>query len=197
MKHIIIALIIILISGIFVNPAGAIEVKSRNEYLFDVRGDDGDIALTRLSVGETLEPYQIEASLFSEAQWNVDISDWEKLLLGIEAGKLFWKHLYVSQSLQFISGQFLDHMVFATNGHSFDTITKLRFTWPFMDCFSLGLFEEYAFNLEEGSEESNEIGAEVIYNFKDSYEVGVGWRHTDRIHNFDSDYVSLSFSLSF
>lgn len=180
-----------------INPAYAFEIDERNEYLFDVRNDDGNIYLNRLSLNKKLDSYAIEISLFGEVQWNFDTDEWEKLELGIEATKSLWKYLYIDQSLQLVSGQILDYMVFDTDSKSIDATTKIGLNLPFLKYFSLGLFEEYSFNLEKGRDEYNEVGAEISFNPKDSFTVGIGWRHTDRVHNFDSDYATLSLSLHF
>lgn len=190
-------LIFALTQLIFTNPVYPLEIQERNEYLFDVRDDDGDIYLNHLSLHKRLDSPNIEISAFAEAQWNFDTDEWEKLMLGVEAGKYLWRYLYIAQSIQLISGQILDYMVFDINNKSIDATTKIGLLLPLLKDLSLRLFEEYSLNIEEGKDEYNEVGAEVIYNFKDSLSVGIGWRHTDRIHNLDTDYVSSSLTLRF
>ncbi|MFC1624065.1 hypothetical protein ACFL28_01920 [Candidatus Omnitrophota bacterium] len=191
------SIVLISLQLVYVGSICALEIKNENKYLIDARGDDGDIYLNRLSLHKKLDRHEIELSFFGEAQWNFEISEWEKLTLGLETGKFFREYLYVGQSVQFISGEILDYMAFDANSNSIDTTTKIRLLLPLAEHFSLRLFEEYALNLEKGRDESNEIGTEVIYSPKDSYSVGIGWHHIDRIHNFDTDYVSLSLTLNF
>lgn len=179
----------------YIGPALAFDLKEKNEYLIDVRGDDGDIYLNRFSVYKKIEPVGLEISAFGETQWNFDINDWEKVLLGAETGRFFFGHLYLGQSAQFISGQIMDHMSFESDSHSFDSTTKIGLRFPFLKYFSLNISEEYSFSLEEG--EYAEILADLNYAAQDLYCVGIGWRHTDRIHSFDSDYLSFSFTLNF
>ena len=178
-------------------PAFAFDLKEKNEYLIDVRGDDGDIYLNRFSLHKKFDPVGLEMSAFGETQWNFDINDWEKLLLGAETGKFFFGRLYIGQSAQFISGQIMDHMTFESDNPSFDTTTKIGLTFPVIRYFSVNISEEYSFNLEEGEGEYAEILADLNYSAVDSYSIGIGWHHTDRIHSFDSDYVSISFALNF
>ena len=177
--------------------ASDIETRNRSEYLVDARGDDGDLCLNRLSVHKKLDTPDIEISGFGEAQWNLETDEWEKLLLGIEAGIRPWQYLYIGQSVQSISGHMLDYMAFDANNNSIDTTTKIRLDLALLKDLSLHIFEEYSINIEEGRDEYCETGAEVSYSPRDSYSIGIGWRHTDRVHNFDTDYVSSSLTLRF
>ena len=144
-----------------------------------------------------LDTQDIDISAFGDVQWNFNTTDWEKILFGIELGKLFTDYLYIGQSIQSISGQILDHLVFDADSYSFDTTSKISITLPFLDKYSFRIAEEYSVNLEHGRDEYCETIAEVSYQVKDSYSFGLGWRHTDRIHNLDTDYVSLSMELDF
>ena len=175
----------------------ASEIRDRNEYLVDVRDDDGDLYLNRLSLHKKLDSRNMEISGFIEAQWNFETDEWEKLMLGIEIGTYIWQYLYIGQSLQSISGEMLNYMAFDANSNSIDTTTKISLELPLIKDFALRIFEEYSINLEKGRDEYCELGSEVSYSPKDSYSISIGWRHTDRIHNFDTDYVSTSLTLRF
>ncbi|MFC1621530.1 hypothetical protein ACFL2G_04410 [Candidatus Omnitrophota bacterium] len=188
---------LLLMLMLFGNTGFAIEVENKVEYLLDARGDDGDIALERLSINKKIDSTDIMLSIFAEAQWSVEASEWEKLLTGIKAGKSFWEYLYISQSIQFISGEMLDYMAFDAGSYSFDATTKIGVKVPFLEDFNLSIFEEYSVNLEEFKDEYCETIAEVQYTPVDLLSVGIGWRHTDRIHNFDTDYVTSSVTLRF
>ncbi|MBU0759432.1 MAG: hypothetical protein KKA34_03635 [Candidatus Omnitrophica bacterium] len=190
-------MLVTLLNFLFTALGHCWEIKDRNEYLIDVRGDDGDIILNRFSLHNKLKPPGLEITAFGEAQWNTLTSEWEKITLGGETGKYIWKWLYIGQSIQFISGEMLDYMVFNTGNNSVDSTTTVAFDLPLRKNLSLCLFEQYATNLEKGRGEYCETGIELSYNFKESYTLGFGWRHTDRIHNLDTDYVSSSFTLSF
>lgn len=191
-------IILIAVLCISVNRVFAFEVEDKNEYLVDVRGDDGDLYLNRLSVNKRLETVDLEMFLFGEAQWNFDTNEWEKTMLGLGGGKYFWKYLYIGQTIQLTSGEILDHMVFKTDSKSFDTTTKIGVRVPFLKNFSFNVFEEYSVNLEETRDEYCESLAEIVFRPSEApFAVGIGWRHTDRIHNFDSDYATSFFKLLF
>ena len=191
-------LIILLISHLgFINQTYAWETNERNEYLIDIRGDDGDIYLNRLSIHKKLVSPDIEISVFGEVQWNFDTGEWEKITIGTEATKSLWKYLYIGQSLHFISGQMLDYMNVDVGNESIDTTTKIGLYLPITSRLSFRLFEEYSLNIEKGLADYAESRSEVTYRPKDSYSIGFGWRHTDRVHNLDTDYATLFLNLDF
>ncbi len=189
--------ILIFIGFFFVNPAYSLELDYKNEYLVDIRADDGDICLNRLSFHKKLDYHDIELSYFLEGQWNLEINDWEKVMFGIEFGKTFLKYLYIGQTLQVTSGQILDYMAFDTNSKTIDATTKMALRFPLSEKLSLYIFEEYVLNPIKGRDEYSEVGTELNYRPKESFSFGIGWRHTDRIHALDTDYITSSFTLHF
>jgi hypothetical protein len=189
-------LIIFLLQLSCASLSSAADIKNKSQYLLDTRGDDGDIFSNLISF-QKKTPSGINLSSFGEVQWNMKTSEWEKINFGVKAEKIFRKFFYLSQSIQTISGQRLDHMYFDTGNISVDTTVTIGFIFDFAEYFSLSLKEDYSFNIEEGKGEYCEVLAEISYNPTDSRSIGIGWRHTDRIHNFDSDYATISLSLNF
>jgi len=189
--------IFISIQLVSINIAYAAEVNLRSEYLVDIRRDDGDIYLNRLSVHKKLDSPEMTISAFGEGQWNLETDEWEKVMFGLEVEKNLWQYLYIGQSIQTISGEMLDYMAFDADSYSIDTTTKIRIRIPLFKDFSLHAFEEYSLNLEKGRDEYCETGAEVVYSPVDLCSISIGWRHTDRIHNLDTDYLNISTTLKF
>jgi len=175
----------------------ASEIKNRNEYLWDVRGDDGDIYLSCISLDKKIKPADIHASIFSEIQFNTKTSEWEKLLLGFEGKKSFWKYLWFGQSIQLISGQILDYLKIKHSDIAIDTTTKLGLKFPLKKNFFMLIYQTLSFNINSGRDEYCESIIEASYNPNQSISIGIGWRHTDRIHSFDSDYITSSITLGF
>lgn len=189
-------LIIFLLQLSRASLSSAADIKNKSQYLLDARGDDGDIFSNLISLRKKT-PSGINLSSFGEVQWNIKTSEWEKINLGVKAEKTFRKFFYIGQSIQMISGQILDYMSFEADNLSVDTTSSIGFIFDFLNHYSLSIKEEFSFNVEESKGEYCEILAEISYNPTDSRSVGIGWRHTDRIHNFDSDYATISLSLSF
>ena len=192
-----ILLILISIHLTFINSVFALELNTRDEYLLDIRDDDGDIYRSYITLNKKIESPDVEISAFLDSQWNLETDKWEKVLLGVEVRKSLWQYLYVGQTLQLISGEMLDYMSFKVDNKSFDTTAKIGLKIPFLKYFSFNAFEEYSINLEHGRDEYNEVGIEVVYTPRKLFSISLGWRHTDRIHNFDTDYASTALSFHF
>lgn len=93
-------------------------------------------------------------------------------------------------------------MTFGPGNNSFETTTKISavfpvFKKPLKEKLSMRLWEEYSYNIEKSAAGLNEIGIEFGYDLKKDITLGFGWAHTDRIHNFDTDYCSTSLALKF
>lgn len=192
-----ILLILISIHLTFINFALALELNTRDEYLLDIRGDDGDIYRSHITLNKKIESPDVEISAFLDSQWNLETDKWEKVLLGVEIRKYLWQYLYVGQTLQLISGEMLDYMSFEVDNKSFDSTAKIGLRIPFLKYFSFNAFEEYSINLEHGRDEYNEVGIEVVYTPRKLFSISLGWRHTDRVHNLDTDYASTALSFHF
>lgn len=180
-----------------VNTVFSLELNTRDEYLLDIRDDDGDIYRSYITLNKKIESPDVEISAFLDSQWNLETDKWEKVLLGVEIRKYLWQYLYVGQTLQLISGEMLDYMSFEVDNKSFDTTAKIGLKIPFLKYFSFNAFEEYSLNLEGLRDEYNEVGIEVVYTPRKLFSISLGWRHTDRVHNLDTDYASTALSFHF
>ncbi|MBU1887785.1 MAG: hypothetical protein KKB46_01120, partial [Candidatus Omnitrophica bacterium] len=85
-KFLCLFIFLLFVNSLFISPAYCWDIKDRNEYLLDVRGDDGDIILNRITFHNQLKSPELEMTAFSEAQWNLDTSEWEKITMGAEIG---------------------------------------------------------------------------------------------------------------
>jgi hypothetical protein len=190
-------LIILSLQLIFLNPAYSVDIKNKNAFLLDIRNKDNSIQLDRFSVSKDISEYSIKASLFGEAQWHFGTSRWEKITSGAEIEKQLLKYVYCGESVNFISGQMLDYMTFSPGNMSVEAITKLGFAFPLTKRLLFRVWNEYSYNLEKGAAGLNEVHVEMPYKINKNLDIGIGWRHTDRIHAFDSDYAVSFFTLHF
>lgn len=203
MKIILKLFLAVLSSHIILIPSAyPIQIENKTEFRLDARGDDGDIEVSKLSAVRHISSLNLAASGFCEGQWNFDISDWEKATAGIDLKTNFLKYLRYSQSIQLISGKILDYMAFEAHNQSIETVSAIQLVVPiFKNLFNkrinIQFDEEYSFNLEESQAGLNEVGIKINYSFSTNKTLGIGWWHTDRIHNFDTDYASTSFTLKF
>jgi hypothetical protein len=190
-------LIVLSIQLIFLNPAYSIDIENKTALLADIRNKNNSIQLDRFSISKDIPEYAIKASLFGEAEWNFGTSKWEKITSGVEIDKQFLKYLYCGESVHFISGQILDYMTFSPGNMSIEAVTKLGFTFPLTKRLLFRAWNEYSYNLEKGAAGLNEVYVEMPYKINKNLDIGIGWRHTDRIHAFDSDYAVSYFALHF
>jgi hypothetical protein len=190
-------IVILSMQLIFLSPAYGIDIKDKNSILLDIRNKDNSIYLNRFSASNDLTRYDIKTSLFGESQWHFGTSRWEKITAGLETKKLFLKYIYCGESVQFIYGQILDYMTFDPGNMSIETTAKLGFIFPLSKKISFRIWNEYSYNLEKGAAGLNEVLIEIPYQINRTLDFGIGWRHTDRIHAFDSDYATTSLVLHF
>ena len=190
-------IILLSIQLIFLSPAYSADIKNKSSFLLDIRNKDNSICLNRFSASKDISRYDINTSLFGELQWHLGTSRWEKITSGIEAKKYFLKYLYCAESVHFIYGQILDYMTFNPGRMSMEAVTKLGFEFPLSKKLSFRICNEYSYNLEKGTAGLNEVLVEIPYQVTKNLDFGIGWRHTDRIHAFDSDYATSSLTLHF
>lgn len=190
-------IILLLIHLFFSGASYGAEIKDKNSFLLDIRNKDNSIYLNRFSVSTNIAGCNIKTSLFGEFQWHFGTSKWEKITSGLEAEKCFLRYIYCGESINFISGQILDYMTFDPGNMSIEAITKLGFIFPVSKKLSFIIRNEYSYNIEKGSAGLNELFIEIPYQVNKNLDFEIGWRHTDRIHAFDSDYAISSLILHF
>ena len=69
--------------------------------------------------------------------------------------------------------------------------------WIFKDMVTLRLFDEYTYDFKRGQATFNDMGVVFDWQVFDWLRVPIGWRHVDRIHDFDSDILEFSVVFSF
>ncbi len=65
-------LISIAIQLFLVNPVFSLDLNTIDEYLLDIRGDDGDIYRSCITLNKKIESPEIEVSEFLDTQWNLE-----------------------------------------------------------------------------------------------------------------------------
>jgi len=190
-------IILLSIQLIFLNQVYGADIKDKNSFLLDIRNNDNSIYLNRFSTSKNIAKYDIKASLFGECQWHFGTSRLEKVTSGAEVEKIFLRYIYCAESVQLIYGELLDYMTFEPSDISTETTAKLGFVFPLSKKFSFRVWNEYSYNLEKGAAGLNEVLIEIPYRVTTNLDLEIGWRHTDRIHAFDSDYATSSITLYF
>jgi len=69
--------------------------------------------------------------------------------------------------------------------------------WKFNDVLTLHIFNEYTFDFTRGQATFNEVGATIDCKINEWLTIPLGWRHRDRVQDYDADMYELSVLLSF
>jgi hypothetical protein len=139
---------------------------------------------------------------FFEYQHNIDTNRWWRKEIGIEIGSFFWNNLfYYGASLQHIWQQEQNYPIELLK-QTTEWESRFLFTFPiqwkiFKDRLNLQFFDEYTYDFKRGQTTFNEVGITFNWQIMKGLEVPFGWRHIDRVHDYDADLIELSISFSF
>lgn len=139
---------------------------------------------------------------FFEYQHNLDTEEWWRKELGVEFGSSFFNDwFYYGASFQHIWQQEenypIEEMDETTEWESRFVITPQINWWKFKDVLTLHLFNEYTYDFTRGQATFNEVGATIDCEITEWLTIPLGWRHVDRVHDYDADLYELSVLLSF
>ena len=175
------------------------ELKNYQTVRINTRNEKDHTYLTRLSLFCGYEPWddmeaKLEIQPFAETRYLWDDEEWSRTETGLEAGLHFMKWVYVGESFQYawLKG--------AEDTPELETRLELNIPFPLNSegyTVTLVLIEEYTFALEPGKGTRNEVAANLIIPVYKHFDFLCGWRHVDRIHDFDSDQVELTGILKF
>ena len=187
--------LIILLGILFMaTPACALNFENSHTYRYDIRGDDGgDIYLVKGTLSHKLPIEKINRDLklgvFIEGGYDFDPEDFQLSKAGGLASINLVKWLSLTEDIYY-------------SDKPQDTYWRSNLTASFpFEVFelnpSLKIFEEYRFNIDEGEGARNDVGVGVEVPLTEIFKCYLGWRHADRIHSFDTDYVETKVTLSF
>ena len=168
-------------------------------------GKDDNSYVSRYSIYrypvKIMENQELLLSPYWEGDWNFDSKDWYRREFGLEAGFKLTEFFYIGQSLNYI---WRDREKFAwpDQNEEFGEIeSRIEFKTRFYNwriCkIRLYLFDEYAYNINAGEAYLNVIKPGMMLKVNDKAHISIGWRHTDRIHKYDSDYREISVIIDF
>lgn len=132
----------------------------------------------------------IRLSLFTETRYNYEPAQWSRVEVGCEAGYRLCTWLYAGESIQYA--------LLECEPDTLEAETRLLGLLPigksFFGCNRLNLycFEEWTFGFRRGQATRNEVGVGCSASLTEHATVALGWRHVDRIHDFDSDQIECS-----
>ena len=204
-------LILLLASLFFISLSGFAEVKdikfeNQHTVKIAVRGEEDDLYSTKAKIIIDYNIPQVDRILkimpFFEYQSNLDTHTWWRKELGTEIGKSFFNDcFYYGASFQHVwqkeenyPVELLDE---TTEWKSRFVITPALEWGIFGDRLKLHLIEEYTYDFKRGQPTFNEVGVILDWRVFESLRLPIGWRHLDRVHDFDNDMLEFSVLFSF
>lgn len=168
--------------------------------------DDYDLYITRAKGIVDYYFPQIDKTVkfapFFEYQSNFDTNTWWRKEVGAEIGTTFFNdYFYIGASFQHVWQKEENYPVEllkeTTEWESRFVISPpIPIPWEGLkERLKLRIFDEYTYDFTRGQPTFNEIGVTCEWQIFDWLILPVGWRHIDRIHDFDAD--ALEFSLLF
>ena len=196
MKGIILAIIFLFASAPVSVYAANFEFKNQQSLRYDISVDNEDWYITRFWAETYYNSPAVyntfKTILFVETRYHFHSHKLCRTEMGIEVGTDLFDWLYWGESLQY-----------ATLHPGRDTIeieSILLLTFPFRirsHDLEFYILEEHTFAFVTGEGKRNEIGLGFTWQSKENLEVLLGWRHTDRIHYYDSDQIEASLIFTF
>lgn len=144
----------------------------------------------------------VKFTLFYEYQHELQNDTWWRKEVGAEIGASFFDQIfYYGASFQHVWQQpeayEVESLEETTEWESRFVITPPINWGIFKDKVKLRVFDEYTYDFTRAQGTMNQVGAQIVWQFKESIKIPLGWRHIDRIHDFDSDTLEASVIFSF
>lgn len=139
---------------------------------------------------------------FWEYQSNLTTNTWWRKEAGIEIGREFFNDcFYTGASFQHVwqkeenyPVELLDE---TTEWESRFVITPPIKWGLFKDKLKLRFFDEYTFDFSRGQYTINEVGITLEWVVGENLRIPAGWRHVDRVHDYDNDMMDVSLVFCF
>ncbi|MCM8780597.1 MAG: hypothetical protein NC908_01555 [Candidatus Omnitrophica bacterium] len=181
------------------------ELRWRQLYRYDLRQDNHKLYTNYISAGFSLgrnneAPFKIIP--FFEARRNINRELWEAKVLGVEVGRDIFSWLYIGESFKWswINEDRRNYAVYEKDDSALIQ-TRLILSHRLLSNRYINLkgfiCEEHTFDFEKAGGILNEVSIGLINPVGKYIEIGINWRHIDRIHYYDSDTFEFSTSIVF
>lgn len=205
--------IVLIMCALFITAQVFAEVvdsgfENKHTFRFGLRSDEDDYDLYIARIQGYVD-YDIELidkvikfSPFYEYQSNFGTNTWWRKEVGAEIGTFFFDEiLYYGASFQHVWQKEENYLV-EKNTETTEWESRLVITppinwWIFKDRVKLRIFDEYTYDFNRGQCTFNDIGVTFDVKVNDWLKIPIGWRHTDRVHDYDTDSAEISVLLSF
>ena len=174
-------------------PAYGFDFQWKNEQSlrYDISIDNEDWYITRLW-GETCHYFpainkELKISPFVETRYHFHSHKLCRTEMGIEVGTDLFDGVYWGESLQYAT--------LHPGRDTFELESILLLTFPFRirnHELKFYILEEHTYVFVFGEGKRNEVAIGISWEIKENIKALFGWRHTDRIHYYDTDHIELS-----
>ncbi len=172
-------------------PKSDFKFKTRQSVRYDISEDHEDWYVFRLWGESYYKPRDMyntfKVAPFFETRYHFHSKQLCRTEIGVEVGTDLFKWLYWGESLQYA--------VLHPGRDGIELESTLIFNWPFRikgHDFTAYLFEEHTYAFVFGEGTINEFGVTLTWQPGDNTKFLFGWRHTDRIHYYDTDQIELA-----
>ena len=203
-------LILLVAFVFFVTPSGSAETdvsfSNRHTVRVATSGSDDNFYLTRaqgiIGYDSSRLGRTVKILPFFEYQHNLETGAWWRKESGVEVGASFFNDcFYYGASFQHAWQQEENYSV-ESLGETTEWESRFVISPPipwgiFKDKVKLQLFDEYTYDFTRGQGTFNEVGVILDWQICEGVGLPFGWRHIDRVHDFDSDMLEFSLAFSF
>ncbi len=198
--------LLLLISITFAGWSKKPEFRWTQLYRYDLRQDNHQLWTNRLS--STFDYLnEKKNSLFKltpyfEMRRNIDRNLWERKELGAEIGRDITPWLYIGEAIQrgWMKEDYRYYGNYEKRDYS-ESETRFLLSHALVKNKYINLkgfiLDEYTYDFNKGAGTRNEVAIGVVTPIGKYIEVGINWRHLDRIHYYDSDTFETSITLVF
>ncbi|MFH1855858.1 MAG: hypothetical protein ABH836_01345, partial [Candidatus Omnitrophota bacterium] len=126
---------------------------------------------------------------FVEGQYTFDSEEWTVSKVGVVGAINIIDKLSLSKDFYYVDA-----------AEEYFWRTKLTYSIPFKMFKlepSVKMFEEFRYNLTKGEGSRNDVGLGVQVPVVKHVNYYLGWRHAERIHSYDTDYIETMVIFSF
>lgn len=185
--------LILYLSFLISVPAYAIDFKFKTQqsFRYDISVDNEDWYIMRFWAETFYKSPLIYNTFriapFVETRYHFYLHKLSRTEVGVEIGIDLFKWLYWGESLQYAS--------LHPGRDTIELESILKFSYPFRIKSQKVVFYvlgEHTFAFVFGEGKRAEIGFGFIWQPKEALEFLLGWRHTDRIHYYDTDQIEAS-----
>ena len=212
MKRVVLAVIFLFTSAPVPLYAGNFEFKNQQSLRYDISVDNEDWYITRFwaeSYYNSPAVYNtFKSILFVETRYHFHSHKLCRTEIGIEVGTDLFEWFYPHTKIFGVGvywGESLQYATLHPGRDTFELESILLLTFPFRirsHELEFYVLEEHTFAFVTGEGKRNEVGLGISWvktsnGAKENFEVLLGWRHTDRIHYYDSDQIEASLIFTF